>query len=205
VSNANYIPTPKSVELHLSSDPQFTKKYGKAVKALGGRYNECRGNSYRRFVTLPWTDEGRSLANKLVAEFGTGSLLCGKTTLIVRGSDTFRKKHVHAWVIVHKVARGSVDPCGVLLGLYEAAFLKAFPEAAFPEPPVVEAPKPLVADLCLNTPVKFHAVLEALQQYIDNGNDADHLADDEELQAKLEAAEAFRDQLDAVLASLATA
>ena len=203
MSTTNYIPTPESVELHLSSNPEFTKKYGKAVKALGGRYSECRGDAHRRFVTLPWNDEGRSLANKLVAEFGTGSLLCGKTTLIVRGGETFRRKHVHAWVVVHKVARGSVDPCGVLLGLYEAAFLKAFPEAAFPEPPVVKAPKPLVADLYLNTPVKFHAVLEALQQYIDNGNDADHLADDEELQAKLEAAEAFRDQLDGVLASLA--
>ncbi len=67
------------------------------------------------------------------------------------------------------------------------------------------AAKPLVADLHLNSHAKFWAVLEALQQYIDNGNDADHLADDEELQAKLRAAEQFRDQLDAVLASLAEA
>ncbi len=202
MSNANYIPTPKSVELHLSSDPHFAKKYGKAVKALGGRYSECRGHSNARYVTLPLTCEGRSLANKLVAEFGRGR----RTTVIARDVESFRGKHVHAPVVVHYIDQAEADPCGKLLSSYEAAFLKAFPEAAFPEPPVVKAPKPLVADLCLNTPVKFHAVLEALQQYIDNGNDAEHLIDDaqiDEFKAKLEAAEAFRDQLDGVLASLA--
>jgi hypothetical protein len=57
--------------------------------------------------------------------------------------------------------------------------------------------------LDLDSRVKFHAALEALQQYIDNGKDADHLSDDPALQAKLEAASCLRDQLDAVLASLA--
>lgn len=135
----NYIPAPKSVELQLSPSPEFSR-YSKKVKALGGRYNECRGNAYRRFVTLPWTDEGRELANKLVAEFGTGSLSCGKTTLIVRGDETFRNKHVHAWVIVHKINRSDANPCGTLLAKYEDAFLKAFPDAVNPEPvkPVVE-------------------------------------------------------------------
>jgi len=55
----------------------------------------------------------------------------------------------------------------------------------------------------LDSRVKFHAALEALQQYIDNGEDADHLSDDPALRAKLEAAACLRDQLDAVLASLA--
>lgn len=55
----------------------------------------------------------------------------------------------------------------------------------------------------IDSRVKFFAVLEALQQYIDNGEDADHLSDDAELREKLDAASALRDQLDAVLASLA--
>lgn len=55
----------------------------------------------------------------------------------------------------------------------------------------------------LDSRTKFFAVLEALQQYIDNGEDADYYGDDLELQAKLKAASALRDQLDAVLASLA--
>jgi hypothetical protein len=70
---------------------------------------------------------------------------------------------------------------------------------------VVEVPQPqapvLRATLNLEGSTQFWAVLEALQQYIDNGNDADDVS--EELEAKLEAAEAFRDQLDAALASLA--
>jgi chromosome segregation ATPase len=59
------------------------------------------------------------------------------------------------------------------------------------------------ATLRLDSRDKFFAALEALQQYIDNGEDADHLSDDPALQAKLEAASCLRDQLDAVLASLA--
>ena len=61
----------------------------------------------------------------------------------------------------------------------------------------------LPVNINLDSHVKFHAVLEALQQYIDNGEDADHLSDDPALQAKLDAASDLRDQLDAVLASLA--
>ena len=206
MSNINYIPTPKSVELHLSGDPAFTKKYGKAVKALGGRYSECRGHSNTRFVDIPWTDEGRSLADKLIADFGKGEK---RTVVVFRGLDrTFRGKHVHAPVVVHGVSQHDVAPVEVAFKAYEAAFLKAFPEAAFPEPEAVKPPKPLAAALHLNSRAQFWAVLEALQQYIDNGNDAEHLIDDaqvDEFNAKLEAAEAFRDQLDAVLASLATA
>lgn len=70
-------------------------------------------------------------------------------------------------------------------------------------PVVAPAQKPLRDVLSLDSAVKFHAVLEALQQYIDNGRDAEELHGSEELQAKLEAAEDLRDQLDATLASLA--
>ena len=68
------------------------------------------------------------------------------------------------------------------------------------------APKTLSDSLVLDSRVKFWAVLEALQQYVDNSHDADYIIEDsqvEEFNAKLEAAEEFRDQLDAVLASLA--
>jgi hypothetical protein len=204
VSNANYIPTPKSIELHLNGSPDFTRKYGHKVKSLGGRYSACRGYSIKRFVDVPWTTEGQSLANELIAEFGNSK----RTTVVLRGVSTFRGKHVHAHVVVHYVSSADANPCETALAAYETQFLRTFPEAAFPEPPVVAQPKPLAATLHLTSPVRFWAVLEALQQFIDNGNDAEYLLNGDEadeLKAKVRAAEEFRDQLDAVLASLADA
>lgn len=61
-------------------------------------------------------------------------------------------------------------------------------------------------DITLDTRDKFFAVLEALQQFIDNCEDADGLIEEsraDEFYARLEAAEEIRDQLDATLASLA--
>lgn len=196
-ATTNYIPAPKSIELHLGTSPEFSR-YSKKVKALGGRYSECRGHRSNRYVHLPWNEEGRSLANRLVAEFGRGDR---RTVAIVRGVDSFRGRHVHAQVVVRYIDKNDADPCGTVLAQYEAAFLRAFPDAVNPEPVVASAQKPLRDFLTLDSSVKFHAVLEALQQYIDNGNDVEEPSD--AFQAKLEAAEAFRDHLDAVLASLA--
>lgn len=200
----NYIPAPKSIELHLTGSPEFSR-YSKKVKLAGGSYSARRRYSNTRFVHLPWNDEGRALANKLIAQFGRGKNFHARgdsgTTVIVRGvGNSFRGKTVHAWVVVHYIDKAEADPCGKLLELYEAAFLSAFPEATEPEPVVEPKPPVLRSYLTLDTNVKFHAVLEALQQYIDNGEDA---SDDPELREKLDAASELRDQLDAVLASLA--
>ena len=192
----HYIPHPGQIEIHLGGSPEFSR-YSKKVKALGGKYTECRGHSHTRFVDLPFTDEGRELANRLVALFGKP-----KTTIVVRGIPRdFRGKYIHAPVVVHYISKTSADPCQGLLDSYESAFLRAFPDALWPEPVVAPAPKPLRDVLSLDSAVKFHAVLEALQQFIDNGRDAEELYDVDE--AKLEAAEELRDQLDATLASLA--
>lgn len=133
----HYIPAPRQIEIHLGTSPEFSR-YSKKVKALGGRYSDCRGYASSRYVHLPWSDEGRALANKLIAELGKGS----RTTVIVRGVDSFRGKHVHAPVIVHYINQQDADPCGALLAKYEAAFLRAFPDAVNPEPVVAPAPKP---------------------------------------------------------------
>ncbi len=117
------IPQPKAVELHLGTSPEFTR-YSKKVKALGGRYSDCRGNAYKRFVDLPWTPEGRELANKLIAEFGRGK----RTTAIVRGVNSYKGKHVNAPVVVHYIDRNASDPCESLRLAYEAAFEQAFPD-----------------------------------------------------------------------------
>lgn len=60
--------------------------------------------------------------------------------------------------------------------------------------------------ITLDTRDKFFAMIDAVQQFIDNCNDAEHLIDDaqiDEFHSKLTAAEQIRDQLDAALASLA--
>lgn len=116
------IPQPKAVELHLGTSPEFSK-YSKKVKALGGKYSDCRGYNNKRFVTLPWSNEGRELANKLIVEFGRKP-----TTAIVRGVDRYNGKHVHAPVVVHQIDKDASDPCESLRIAYEAAFERAFPE-----------------------------------------------------------------------------
>ncbi len=136
----NYIPAPKSIELHLGGSPDFSRGYSAKVKALGGKYTACRGDSNTRFVTLPFTDEGRKLANTLVALFGKR-----ETTLIARGlPGSFRGRHIHAPVVVHHISASSVDPCQEFLASYEAEFLRAFPDAVNPEP---EQPKPPVVEI----------------------------------------------------------
>lgn len=68
--------------------------------------------------------------------------------------------------------------------------------------------KPLADTLRLDSRHQFFGVLEALQQYVDNCEDAEYLIEDskhEEFRAKLDAVAALRDQLDDVLASLGDA
>lgn len=69
-----------SIELHLNSSPEFTKKYGKKVKELKGTYNKCRGYSSERFVTIPVNEESKPVIQKIFNEFGKK-----KTTVIPRG------------------------------------------------------------------------------------------------------------------------
>jgi hypothetical protein len=76
---------PYEVELHLLTNPDLPKKYGKAIKAAGGRYSEARGTGcMHRYVNIPNT--ARALINTLVAEFGFwhGARSNDKVTMIAR-------------------------------------------------------------------------------------------------------------------------
>lgn len=95
------------VELHLMTDPDLPKKYGKAIKAAGGRYNEVRGGGrLHRYVTLPNT--ARELINKLVVEFGFwhGARSTDRVTMIAR----LNKLPTH--VAVGSVTKTCEDPIG---------------------------------------------------------------------------------------------
>ena len=41
------------VQITLYREKTFTRKYGAAVKAVGGSYTHCRGNEWDREVTIP--------------------------------------------------------------------------------------------------------------------------------------------------------
>jgi hypothetical protein len=75
------LPFPKATvfELHVSNDPAFTRKFGKAVKAVGGDYSACRGYSSRRFVTVPCKAENFELVDRIADTFHA-------KTIIVRGN-----------------------------------------------------------------------------------------------------------------------
>lgn len=68
------------LELQLSTNPDLPKRFGKQIKACGGRYKHARGyDAYRRFVVIPLSET--QLIDNLVDNFGTGK----KTTVILRG------------------------------------------------------------------------------------------------------------------------
>jgi hypothetical protein len=90
---------PDSVELHLNTNPDFTRNgWGIIVRAQGGKFTPCRGHCSNRFVTLPIDRVG--IINTLISKFGFKN-----TTLVFRGT-----RHLPAWVDVQKVSKLSNNP-----------------------------------------------------------------------------------------------
>ena len=61
------IAPPTEIRLNLDTAPSLPKKYGKKIKAVGGRYDSARGNAGSRQVCLPL--KARELADKLATEY----------------------------------------------------------------------------------------------------------------------------------------
>lgn len=59
------------IELHLSTNPDLVKGYGKAIKAAGGEYRSARGYTTSRVVILPMSVPER-LLNDLVDLYHIG-------------------------------------------------------------------------------------------------------------------------------------
>lgn len=72
----------KTVCLHISPVPDFTRQFGEAVKAAGGKYSDVRGNARERFVTLPYGSD--ELVDRIVTAFPRGN----KTAMVVEGFST---------------------------------------------------------------------------------------------------------------------
>jgi len=103
---------PTHVELHLASNSTLPKRYGKKIKAAGGRYDACRGHSSTRYVTLP-IEGNEALINTLCHDYGFQK----QTTIIMRGGTTGR---FQSWVVVHHAAKGD-DMLRVAQASYDRA------------------------------------------------------------------------------------
>ena len=115
------------IELHVNGNTALTKRFGKKIKAAGGTYSECRGHSYKRFVTLP-IEGNEALINALATEF----YLADYARLKAKDANGFNKTRdkgmvvvfrygskLPAWADVVNVPK-TEDMLGAALNLYRA-------------------------------------------------------------------------------------
>lgn len=116
-------PRPTHVEMHLSSDPDFTRKgWSRRVVKAGGRYSACRGDSEVRFVQFPIAGNEQLLA-ELVGRFPTGAMRtkrAGRPCTTIIGSN--EGERLPAWVAVQYVENDHADPVGRFVELWRAAY-----------------------------------------------------------------------------------
>jgi hypothetical protein len=106
---------PYSIRMDLRNDPEFVKKYGKKVKAVGGSYSECRGHQSTRFVVLPSSED--VLINTIWAEFGGADRINKKSgekmgTMVAQ--SVALSNHLPAWVTVQEISVKDPDPAYAL-------------------------------------------------------------------------------------------
>lgn len=106
---------PRSVEagIYMEEGSDFLKKWGRKIKKLKGTYSECRGHHRTRYVKLPWTHEGLSLLDQILAARTSPNK---KVNMHISQYP----RDVQAWVVVH-------DACSSeeLRKLYRAALQNA--------------------------------------------------------------------------------
>jgi len=110
---------PRSVELHISNDTTFPRKFGKQVKLAGGRFNTVRGRSFR-WVLLPVNADTLELIDTIVHQYANGGLV----TMIARDTSLLGQA-VPAWVDVHRVSRDEANPTSAFLAAYWRAIDRA--------------------------------------------------------------------------------
>lgn len=118
---------PERIRVDISPDPDFTKRgWGMRVRKLGGSYSECRGYSDKRFVNLPFTADGRILANQLTKAFPKPPLFSGKKS---RDKVTWVAENLPigtpSWVAVHEVDSKAEFPDEDFIRQYQAALEQA--------------------------------------------------------------------------------
>lgn len=197
---------PYTIELHLLTDPSLPKKYGRAIKGAGGKYNEARGmSSMRRYVELPSAE--RDLINTLIRVYGFLETARKNDTVVMIArfrTDWRVPANVSVVHIMKSVdnpmaafeakiasrivrARASGEDYGAFTNAEVAAHAHAELLARSKEHEALTLSKILHA----GTPAsmdEFHALVEALTQYIENTEDGEGVVDDNTALARLQGA-----------------
>lgn len=61
------------IEMHIYDRTEFPALFGKAVKAAGGRYNDCRGHQHERYVVMP--TKSWELATQIMRRFQPNTVI----------------------------------------------------------------------------------------------------------------------------------
>ena len=114
------MPTPRfsQIELHIHANPEFPRRFGKAVKAAGGRYSAARGNSDTRFVFLPIAQT--LLIDQIIKCYGGP-----KTPAIARDFVDPNEEHAPSWVHVQYVGSNNPTPTATIVAKVDAAMARA--------------------------------------------------------------------------------
>jgi len=128
------LPTVHHVELHLSPDPTFPRKFGKRCRAAYGHkaYTEARGY-HDRFVRLPLTST--ELIDEILTSCQPANGLQPRHdhhTVIFRVLDG-NGYQLPSWVVVQYIAKG--QGIAVARQKFEAAFVEAVKRGIVKIPP----------------------------------------------------------------------
>ena len=119
------------ITIHLRNPECFVAKWGKKIKAAGGKYQECRGHLNTRYIYLPWDKHGREMCDAICSAHPSP-----KTTIIVDPLfNNFRDSHIGASIEVRHVDTASCDSASAeVWRQYCKAFAAAFPAVTVNEP-----------------------------------------------------------------------
>jgi hypothetical protein len=103
-----------SVRLDLYANPEFPRKFGARVRAMGGNFTECRGSNHTRFVTFKLSgdlpgdvtpEEVVMLINEICADatpVHLGSLKTKTFTFVFDLPRGCKTGDAHSWICVQQ-------------------------------------------------------------------------------------------------------
>lgn len=94
------------VRIHASYIDEFPRRFGKQIRAAGGRFDECRGHQTTRYIYAPNTPELRPTLDAILAEAkGDGFVSTKQATVIAEGRCCAPMNgNASSWITVHTVS-----------------------------------------------------------------------------------------------------